>query len=198
MRRSRVFKLLLIFFVACFVGGGIFFINIDRWLIIEDEPKKSDLIICLGGGCGERIKKVWNLYSQGYGSFILLTGPEWCDKEMEELRLSVKKRFLEIKRVPNEVILAEHESRSTYDEAINVKKIMKEQKFSSAIIVSAPYHMRRARYIFCKVFKDSDIKFYFVPADVPWIEKKWWQTEEGIVGVVMEVLKLIYYWIKYR
>jgi uncharacterized SAM-binding protein YcdF (DUF218 family) len=65
--------------------------------------------------------------------------------------------------------------------------------------VSSPYHMRRARMIFKKVFNDQrDITLTFSSTDNEDFQiHKWWTQENELTVVVTEYFKLTLYLFKY-
>ena len=190
-------KLILSITATAFVLFLLCFTFIDRWLIIQEKPQKADAIACLGGGIGERLQKVIELYNQGYAPMVILTSAALSDPEVREFSGNLTRRFLIHKGVPPQSIISEFDSDSTYSEAKNIKNFMTSKNMCSAIIVSDPYHMRRVRYIFRKVFHNTDIELLFVPADVKWADWPWWGNEKSLVYVFNEILKLGYYWVKY-
>ena len=50
---------LLLFFVFCYI---FIFLNLGKFLNVTGEPVNSDVIVSLGGGDLERIKKAIELY----------------------------------------------------------------------------------------------------------------------------------------
>ena len=50
--------------------------------------------------------------------------------------------------VPPEHVLVEEESQSTLDNAVNSARLMQAHGFRSAILVTSPYHTRRALWVF--------------------------------------------------
>lgn len=190
-------KLLLLITALALTFIFFFFTFIDQWLIIQDKPDKVDAIVCLGGGSGERLQKVVELYKKGYAPMVILTASDITDAEFREFAVDLSKRFLIYKDVPPQSIILEFESDSSYSEAKNVKNFMASKGLHSAIIISDAYHMRRASYVFRKVFHDSNPKLLFVPAEVELDKGPWWINEKSLVYVFNEVLKLGYYWMKY-
>jgi len=186
--------LALILFLVCFHF-------IDRWLVIQDKPEKVDVIVCLGGGTGERLQKVIELYNKGYAPIVLLTFPGISDPEFREFATDLRKRFLIYKDIPPGSIVSGFESTSTYSEAKNIRNFMVSKNLQSAIVVSNGHHMRRVSYVFKSVFHEGNdtfnMKLLFVPADEEWPRGPWWRNEESLVFVFNEVFKLGYYWLKY-
>ena len=62
----KIFKFFaLIFFFTIFILIS-FFINLGKILDISEEPIKSDVILCLGGGTGERINRTISLFNENF------------------------------------------------------------------------------------------------------------------------------------
>lgn len=190
-------KLVLFAFVLVIISTLVVFTFVDRWLIIQNQSRKADIIVCLGGGGGERLQKTYELYKKDFASLILIGDSGRSDPEVRKFFINIEKRFLVYKGVPPESILIDPNTDSTFDEALHAKNYMDSHKLHSAIVVSDPYHMRRVKYIFNKVFRGSDINLLFVPAEAKWAKGPWWANERSLVYVFNEVLKLGYYWVKY-
>ena len=117
-----------------------------HYLIIETEIAPSDVIIVLGGKT-ERLREGVQLYHQGYAPHLLITGGGW------PLRLAhthlrwgdIMRDAAQIEGIPPEAIFVEMESTSTYEDAVNSRRIVQAQGWTSAIVLSSIYHMRRSR-----------------------------------------------------
>lgn len=192
-------KLLLSIAALVLAGTLVSFHFIDQWLVIQDRPEKVDVIICLGGGTGERLQKTIELYKKGYAPRVVLTVSGIRDPEFRAFAIDLKRQFLIHKGIPPGSIVSEFESTGTYSEAKNIENFMTSNNLHSAIVVSDAHHMRRVSYVFKKVFDkgNDNMKVLFVPSDKKWPEGPWWTNEESLVFVFNEVLKLGYYWVKY-
>ena len=71
---------------------------------------------------------------------------------------------------------------------------MLQKNFTSAIVVSSPYHMQRASWLFGDVFKNDNITLLYSPVNNSWFkpEKRWTNKMETRV-VICEYAKFIYY-----
>ena len=59
--------------VLIFVCLGFFIVlNLGKFLDISEEPKKSDIIVSLGGGDLDRIKKTKDLYNKDFSTKKIL------------------------------------------------------------------------------------------------------------------------------
>jgi len=164
---------------------------LENFLIIDEEPKPADVIIVLGGGSGERVDYGVRLYQSGYATKLLLTGGPcgWETTEakfMERLALSLG--------VPKDNILLEEESLSTYENARYTLEIMRAKKFESAILVTSPYHTKRASMIFRRFFIGIDLTTCSVPYNSS-DPGNWWLDSRRVRDVASEYLKLGWYYL---
>ena len=117
----------------------------------EYSENKSDVIIVLGTSIKdgkvssvyrERINHGIYLYNKGLAKKIVFTGG--LGKGQNETESSVAKKYALIKGIPNEAIITEEKSRSTYENFKFSKQLMDSLGFKTALIVSDPHHMKRA------------------------------------------------------
>ena len=87
-------------------------------------------------------------------------------------------------------------AQSTYDEAMNISRLAQQHRWHSLIIVTDLFHTRRVARTFRTLLPDTTIYLSAAP-DPNYDAGRWWQTEEGLVGVFNEVLKLAFYWARY-
>ncbi len=174
-------------------------LSMGSFLIVKDTLQTADLIHMLGGDV-ERIDYGIELYKQGYGGKILLTGGRVELPLVNTTYSHLAREYAESKGVPANGIL-QHESTatSTFEEVLELQEILHhDASVQSIIIVSSPYHLRRARWIFNKTLKHR-VKLQFVP--VPFEKsrhkERWWTTELSLQAVVNEYLKLPFYILKY-
>ena len=88
----------------------------------------------------------------------------------------------------------------TFAEARKTLEIMRQHHFSSAIIVSSNYHMRRARLAFERANQDPSLVFYFHPVDYrdPENSDPWWWDSVYVMKVMDEYVKLLAGYLFYR
>ncbi len=147
-----------LFCVLGLVAAGFFFpraLLID-FLFYEEKPVKADVIILLSGEKEERgrMTKVAELYHAGYAEKVLLTNARSPGSSFE---------YAESFGIPHDALLAENKATSTYENALYSKKIILEQGFESALVVTSNYHMRRSKLAFERVYRGSNVTFTYVP-----------------------------------
>ncbi|MDP2767177.1 MAG: YdcF family protein [Candidatus Methanoperedens sp.] len=187
---ALIFILLLITALAAY-----FYLlpGIASFLIVETDLQHSDVIIILGGD-KERVPYGVKLYKANYSNKIIVTGgmlniphinTTWAELEKEEaLGMGV----------PRDDILLVDKSNTTYEDAQFAREIMLQNNFSSAIVVSSPYHMRRAAWLFGRVFKEDNISLFYSPVENSWFKpEKWWTDERKMHVILDEYAKFVYY-----
>jgi len=170
--------------------------GIASFLTVETNLPHSDVIIILGGD-SERVPYGVKLYHSNYSDKIIVTGglinlPQinttWAELEKEEA--------IDMGVPQNDILLVDN-SNTTFEDAQFSREIMLQNNFSSAIVVSSPYHMRRVAWIFGKVFNDDSIKLFYSPVGDSWFKpEKWWIDERRMHVIMDEYAKFVYYLFK--
>ena len=175
-------RILIVIGICFLLSCGFYWgwINLGTWLAKADEPKASDVIVCLGSI--ERIKKAAKLYHDGLAPQIILT-------------VAKEKKGLTSLGVPADRITLASSPKTTYQEALIVAPILRERGYRSALIVTDAYHLRRVRWSFRHVFKNEPIDMIFVASDKPWKGEGWWQQKEERLTAYSEVSGLVWYWL---
>lgn len=137
--------LLLCFMLECAV------INNSFKKAAYNNGQKRDVIIVLGypskkdGSVSpilrERINKAAKLYHKGIAEVIICTGAAVANKYVEA---DVMAQALFKLGVPDSSIIREKLAKSTYENLVNSKKIMEHRELKKAVIVSSPWHLRKA------------------------------------------------------
>lgn len=161
-------------------------LNAGEFLAGDDIPRKSDAIIVLSGDNG-RLEKGISLFKAGYAKYLILSNSEFLDidKVLKE-------------GIPEYSIIFENNATNTYTNALYTKKLMEQNNLKSAVLVTSEYHNLRSKYIFNKIYKDSDIKLSYATSKVfVFNPKKWWKNKESRNVLITEYLKLVRYIILY-
>ena len=181
--------------------------GIGGFLIVEHEPMESEIAVCLAGGNIERGLAAADIYKKGLASMILISREEPPDG-YELLKgsgfsypesIDLLRVLLQEAGVPEQAILERDTIvNSTVSEAVAIKKITEEENIKSMIIITSPYHTRRAWLTFKRVFKDSDMRILMLPSKYSGFKAEdWWKRRRYIKDVIIEYQKLIFYIAKY-
>lgn len=205
------YKVIIFIFIALYFVVTLYRIPLltalGRYLIVEHEPEKADVIVCLAGKNVERSLAVVDAYRKGLAPYIFMAkkskpdGFEYLTKKVRtypadfDLFTSIMEGF----QIPEKVILSPVDRvDNTLDEARLVHKFVLERGFKSLILITSLTHSRRAWLTFTKVFKDDGIKIISLPSHYQLFNPKdWWKKRKCIKDLVLEYQKVIYYKIAY-
>lgn len=148
----------LLFFIITFsILCTYSFFNLGYFLDVTEEPTKSDLIVCLGGGDHKkRVEKTVELQKENYlkSNTIIFTGVK-------------KLKDIEKKLDGNINIIIEPTLTNTAEEVKYIKNYMLDHQLSSVMIVADPAQSRRIS-LFAKVFNienDENLSFKIISND---------------------------------
>lgn len=168
------------------------------WLIYQDKLEQADAILVLGGGRGERILQGAELYREKYAKYMMMTGEFERVMDGPVYHWALQGRKLANRHgVPWDRMIPILDSMSTYDDATLSLAECRKHQFKSLIVVSEPYHTRRAYYAFKKVYKNSGIKVMVYPVQDSWYTRdNWWHSEKALMSTIEEYIKFVYYLLK--
>ena len=181
--------------------------RLGRYLIVEHDPQKSDLIVCLAGGNIERGLAAAEAYKKGLAPHIYISKEEPPDGyELIKVKgvnypqsIDLLILLLEDLKVPRSAILtSDGVVRSTWEEALAVRKLVERKGIRSLVVITSPFHSKRAWLTHRKVFKDMDVRILMMPSKYSGFKPEAWWTERRYVRhVIIEYEKLIFYAFKY-
>jgi uncharacterized SAM-binding protein YcdF (DUF218 family) len=183
---------------------------IAAWLlIVRTEPSRANAIIVLSGSAvyAERLRHAATLFHQGRAQAILLTNDglagRWSRARQRTPRSIERGRDILLgSGVPTEhVVTLPERVRSTYDEALAARAYSRTQHLRSLLIVTSPYHARRALWVFNRVLAADGVSVGVDP--VPPGDQSpplavWWLSRSGWQNVAVEYPKFLYYVLAYR
>ncbi|NUU59615.1 YdcF family protein [Paenibacillus agri] len=161
------------------------FLTAGRFLTLTQPAKQTEVIVVLSGGSG-RLEEAARLYKAGYAPYMILSNA----KESASAAGDMFKNALAL-GIPQEAILTENEARSTYQNAEFTLPIMKEHGFTSAIVVSSDFHMRRVKILFDRVYKKSGIELTYIGSDSGYHARRWWGDRYSRETTFNEYVKMI-------
>jgi len=161
-----------------------------RQLMREDRLEPADAIAVLGGDpLGFREGHAAELYHHGFGRKLIISGLPfaWGGNTGD-----AKKRFLICRGVSEQDILVLPMAWNTRSEASNLLTMMQEQGWHSLIVVTSPYHARRALFTIERRARGrSQLKFYsspIAPQPPEWQPDYWWRRRRDMFKTIREFL----------
>ena len=172
--------------VALIIISIIILMTMGHLLVRVDHVEKSDVIIVLSGFDG-RLEHGINLFKEGYGDYLMLSNSDDFDEET-----------LRENDISEDQVISESHADSTFKNATLTREIVLERKFKSVIVVTSEFHTSRTRYIFNKVYRDTDVKLIYSGSKNRFFNSElWWSSFRGIYVVAVEYVKWLYYLIRY-
>jgi uncharacterized SAM-binding protein YcdF (DUF218 family) len=180
-----------------------------RFLIVRSEPSVADAIVVLSGSpvYAERLRHAASLYHEGRARTILLTDDGLAGRWSRALQRNPRsiergrEMLLGAGLRPDHVILLPARVHSTHDEALAVQSYARAQRLHSLLIVTSPYHARRALWVFSRVLAADNVSVGVdpvPPGDQSPAPGAWWLSRGGWQSVAAEYPKFLYYLTAYR
>jgi len=181
----------------------IFHTNLVWWLArplrVEAPPRPADAIVVFAGGVGEsgqagggaqeRLKRAIDLYRAGNAArLILSSGYVYSFREAESMRAVAVAQG-----VPASAIVIEEHAANTYQNVKFVDAILQDHDWRTILLVSSPYHMRRALLVWKKMAPDVTV----IPTPPPqsqFYDHVRGATLDQLRGIVQEYLAIAGYW----
>jgi uncharacterized SAM-binding protein YcdF (DUF218 family) len=181
----------------------VFQTNFVWWVaepLREDRlPQAADAIVVFAGGVGEsgqagggqqeRLKQAIDLYNAGFAQrLILSSGFVYSFKEAESMR-----DIAIAQGIPPDRIELEPRARNTFENVSLVKEILDRGQWRRVLLVSSPYHMRRAMMVWEKNAPDITVT-PTPPPNAQFYEHTRGATLAQLRGIVWEYVAIGYYW----
>ncbi|WP_261381316.1 YdcF family protein [Paenibacillus cremeus] len=184
--KKSVLSIAVLLIVVIIIAAGA-----GRFLVVDEPPRQSDVIVVLSGDKGERTVKGVELFQKHFAPYLLFSGGiVYNHVTMAELM----GKHAEGLGIPKDAILLEDKADSTYENATFTLDIMKKKGLTSAIVVSSNYHMKRVKFLFEREFKNSGITLTYVAAtDEYFAPSKWWSNNKSIMITINEYIKFAGY-----
>ncbi len=203
----RLVRGLLTLVTLVLVAGVATFLYIG-WRInhtgTHDQARRADAIVILGArvepdgqpGPDLRVRTLHavKLFQRGLAPYVVCTGGYPGDRLSAA---AVACNLALSQGVPAEKILLADGSRTTREDAVSARDLMLSRGWRTAILVSHPLHLERARLL----FEGEGISVYSSPTNtdlttIPWRTRAWLTAREavGIVWIGLEEFGVPYHW----
>ena len=187
--------------VGAYAARRPLLIGAGKLLIVRDDLRPADAILLLAGDLETRPVEAARLYQRHLAPRVLIARekdrpsvllgvrPNGSDLDAEIMRrLGVPASAITILRFPGGTT-------STYDEARAFREWAYNAKPHTVIVVTHPFHTRRARWLIRGQLKRLGISVLMDPVrHWAYTERNWWQTEDGLVDYFEEFPKILHEW----
>jgi uncharacterized SAM-binding protein YcdF (DUF218 family) len=197
-RRPRFWVVLL----SSFVFASLFvFLNVGRWLTVEDPLEKAAAIAILSGRMPSRALEAARVYKQGYAPRVWLTRSTEPGETMERLSIPYlgeemyDKRILIKEGVPESAIqVLEPPIVNTADEVTAIGLALQKEKQRTVIIVTSKVHTRRVRALWNRLAAQDGTAIVHGDSADSFDPAHWWRDTSDALDVVREILGLMNAW----
>jgi len=190
------------FFLFCsvifFLAAGVGLYKAPSLLRLHDAPKRADAIVVLGG-YPVRAFHAARLYHAGFAPLIYIDRPalspgdelirnagvSWIPEEELTRRILLKQGVAET------ALRIYGPTKSTAEEALQLASLFS-GKPCNLLVVTSPYHARRARMIFRDVLPESCPVTVVGTPDEPFPDA-WWKSQDAARNVLLETAKILFY-----
>lgn len=184
----------------CAVAAALLYmyaLHASAWLERPDALRKADVILVLGHD-PTRAFEAADLYRAGLAPKVLLSEPRRAKRMLylESQGICVPwfeaagRTILRQRGVPeSDIGTFGRDLNSTVAEARAAAGALPGVR--RLIVVTSPYHVRRARLIFRDHFRDAEV--LFTGSRYETLPQAWWTEEDSATNVIMESIKLVYY-----
>jgi uncharacterized SAM-binding protein YcdF (DUF218 family) len=195
-KKCGLFLLILAIAAVTGAAGGLSYAA--DWLSAGDRPQKADAILVLAGSFARPFQAA-ELYRQGYARMIYVSVPVRRDEYrlLDEAGVpypreeEVMRQVLLGNGVPASAIgYFGQGSISTAAEAQAARALFGKGA-PKLLVVTSPYHLRRARMTFADALPAADIRVIATSYDP--IPQAWWRDQNAARNVLLELAKITFY-----
>jgi len=162
--------------------------HLPDWLVVDSVPQQAEIAVVLGGGGGSRLRKGLELYEQG-----IVTGLVLVDEKEKYWDARLARQCPDCKTGGKRLAIL-NGSESTLTDARLVHEHCIAKDIKKLLVVTDPYHTRRASLAFNRQFAGSGIEVTTLSSgdyrDRLSPSEDWWRDEVTLRVVGTEAAKI--------
>ncbi len=176
---------------AVTVAGTVIFFSLGFWLSPQSNLAKSDAIVAISGGeTKSRTIEAVRLYKEGWAPKLIFSGAALDPNSVSNAK--AMELIAVDQGVPVADIVLEENSANTGENASGVAKIVKDQDMKKIILVTSPYHQRRAFILFGRALGSNVEILNHSTTDQAWRRTHWWATDFSRSLTMSELQKTLF------
>lgn len=188
MRKAAVILVSAFFTIAALLVLAVLFIGF--YLSPQSKLQHSDAIVAISGGeTQQRVDEAVRLYKAGWAPALIFSGAAKSGNVSNALAMQ---RQAVAEGVQPSVISIDELSANTGQNARNVGALIRKRGIHQIILVTSPYHQRRAYLSFRLVLGPSVKIVNHSSVDSVWRKSNWWKYAETRDLSFSELEKIIY------
>lgn len=178
-------------FIAVVLGlTTLTVVGVGFYLSPQDALEAADAVVVISGGETDlRMKEGIRLYQAGWAPLMVVSG---AARDEGISNAAAMKQIAVSAGIPSEKVLVEEQAQTTIDNAKYIKELIAEHSVDSIILITSPYHQRRASMNF-RHFLGEDFKIInHSSRDSAWRKNGWWKGEWSRALTISELQKILY------
>ncbi len=189
----RFFKRFVISLVVLAGVVALLIVGIGFFLSPQDRLQHADMIVAISGGeTTQRTREAVLLYEEGYAPTILFSGA--AADVSGPSNAAVMRADAVSQGVPKSAIVTEDNSTTTAQNAADSAPIIRAHNARTIILVTSPYHQRRASIDFHRSLGKGVVVINHSATDSVWRKNSWWTKPYTIGLTFSELQKIVYTW----
>jgi uncharacterized SAM-binding protein YcdF (DUF218 family) len=169
----------------------IIFFTIGYYLSPQSPLSKSDAIVAISGGdTVARTNEAVLLYKDGWAPHVIFSGA--ASDPNSPSNAKVMAEAAEAEGVPSSAIQLDETSVDTEQNASDVAKLVQADGYHQIILVTSPYHQRRASIVFNRAMGSTVKVLNHSSIDPAWRRSHWWATAYSTNLTLSELQKTLY------
>jgi uncharacterized SAM-binding protein YcdF (DUF218 family) len=197
-RRWMIFAGILAVLAA---GGTALFLEMGRWVVVEDPLAHADVIVVLSGRLPERALEAARLYRAGYADRIWVSQPDSPVDILRKMNIVYlgedfyNEQVLLAKGVPPDAIhVLDRPAANTEEEVREISEDLRGISAHTAILVTSKPHTRRVRTIWRKLVGSDPRAIVRYSNQDQYDGAHWWRHTQDALDLVREILGLLNAW----
>jgi uncharacterized SAM-binding protein YcdF (DUF218 family) len=184
---KSILSFIILFLIFGFVGL-VFLLGF--WLSPQNKLIKSEAIVVISGGeTVARTNEGIKVFNEGFAPYLIFSG---AARDSDISNAAAMKKIAIASGIPHEKIILEEKSKDTYENALFVKDILESRNIKNIILVTSPYHQRRASITFSHVLGDSYNIINHSAVDSTWRKSGWWKNPGSVELTLQELYRIVY------
>ena len=164
------------------------------WLVVAGDDLKADIGVVLGGGGGSRLRKGLALYDEERIDRLVLVG-----KSKENWVYIQNNLCLDCSIEDRDVSILEG-SIDTFTDASLLAEFIDSDDIESILVITDPYHTRRALITFESVFQESGVEISIESSgdygDKLPPDESWWRDDLTLQVIWEEIGKIMAFYLR--
>lgn len=202
--KMRIVKAILIFFLILLLIYSLrypIFYGMGQFLIAEDDKVEQQVFV-MGGNSFDRGNGAVRLWKDDKTRKFICVGGN-IPKILEMMNINLTEGMLTYKimvdqGVDESALQILEQGTSTYEEVEAIRDFCLDKKITAITIISDKFHLRRLRWVLNELLLPEGITCSLRGvSSSKYEESKWWNSEDGMLMVNNEYVKLCYYIIKH-